>query len=727
MSRGVGAGVSRPDRREHTKGDQMGSMGSQRSMPQAQSVPAERPSLVVRARGWLTSAALLGGLLVWAVPHLDQTFNSATWPLLRELVGHAEQLGQRVRPVVLGVLVAAVAAWLVEAWASRQRRRLIDQVARLLKVYPQQLRLRLVTGWRAPLRAWVRIPAGYVFEDEQLDEAADAISRAWGYVYRLSHDELHDRITIVRALRRGIDTDAVDDQDEVSYSSAAHERLDNVKDSLPIKATRVDALDHDETLGVPTAYDIHYQKTANAAIETWQARVSTAIVGLVGEPPQGYEWSTEWVPSEDRVRLSLTESEPDPEPLPTFLRHPVITDYPTATGTDRLVLPYATGSSGNYLSWDVDPGTNTPHGLIVGPTGGGKTTAVGTLISEGSLRSIPWLLLDPKRFELTRFGYHPGVIGVATDIESIITTIELLWQEKEAREQYRERRPWVSDADMPILGIVIDEFMLLSFLLQQAMKHDDDIKAADPKSKLNIMVTVLRSIGGRMAFLVQRPDSNLWGGGNPRDNLGMRLAMSRNSADGDKMMFDQVGVTDSLDQSIRGRGVGTTLAGTPEECQVWYTPNLNPHPRVRASLSPEDRAHVDQLMPAQSPSTNLWVPSHEWDFLRPKFSADGSDDADDDGPEHREPSQPSPPESSAARGEVSQADLDTAIAASQLAPAMRIAAEIDGTMVPGTVTDIEPDGDRLALDVALDGEQGVESLIVDRGEMIALVSGTAST
>lgn len=84
-------------------------------------------------------------------------------------------------------------------------------------------------------------------------------------------------------------------------------------------------------------------------------------------------------------------------PLPTRVDHP-----PLALVDENLRhLPYATGAANLSLYWDVSTKSNKPHCLIVGPTGGGKTSVIRTLLTEASRRGIPpFLGVDPKMIEL---------------------------------------------------------------------------------------------------------------------------------------------------------------------------------------------------------------------------------------------------------------------------------------------------------------------------------------
>ncbi len=60
-------------------------------------------------------------------------------------------------------------------------------------------------------------------------------------------------------------------------------------------------------------------------------------------------------------------------PLPTRVDHPL-----ELVDENLRHLPYATGAADLNLFWDISTKSNKPHCLIVGPTGGGKTSVIRT-------------------------------------------------------------------------------------------------------------------------------------------------------------------------------------------------------------------------------------------------------------------------------------------------------------------------------------------------------------
>lgn len=675
---------------------------------------AARPlprSLTSRVRRWVLLAAGGGALVTWGLPPVQQMLagDHLTAPISRiPLIAVPAEFAQNYQWVALILLGVAALVWAVDSWASRQRRRLLGQVARMLKVQIHVLSPRVVPGFRAPLRGRVYLPPGFAWDEVKLSVVAEQISVAWGYVYAVSHDQRHDALILRRARRKGLD--ALNPPEQEKPADPVHARLVELHDeqALPhLTVTSVTPVAWDEDKK-PTAFDIVHKSTAYATRPEFQANVGGAITDLVGPVADGRYLRTEWEPHANTVHVELAD------PMPTLVRHPVIEDYEKFLGTDRLLLPYATGRNRQIMSWDISRRSTGPHALISGPTGGGKTTTIRNLIIEGSRRAqMPWFLIDPKEMELIEFERYPGVMAVATDTETIVLLISLLYREYQERVRCI-KRDRLSPEEIPLFGIVIDEFALLSYMLQRATKADKELRKADPLGMLNLLPSVIRAAGGREIYATQRPDASLWGSGMARFNLRTRIALARQDKDADMMMFDRPGVTDRLDRSVPGRAVGTLLTGDPDDAQVWWTPNCDAHPKVRDQLSPDDRALVEALIPpADSISTEMFLPAHEWqelrDLTRGMWRA-GGHIINEDG------SRPTPPPMSAEMAFLREAD--DALPAQVLEPGMRILADMDGEAVPAVVVDVEVFDDEVELEIRIEGESRTQTWTCDRGELV---------
>lgn len=159
------------------------------------------------------------------------------------------------------------------------------------------------------------------------------------------------------------------------------------------------------------------------------------------------------------------------EPLPTMLRY----DGATATdrgevvlGQARLSRQAARARGGRYgetlpFVWDARV---APHGLVVGTTGGGKSSTFRVIITSwcrnAGKRAI---LLDPKTTEFGLFSSRQGVMTVADTVESMTEALRQVEAERERRAALCKRHGvtavWMLPEALrpPSWLVVIDEIM----------------------------------------------------------------------------------------------------------------------------------------------------------------------------------------------------------------------------------------------------------------------------
>ncbi|GLY54830.1 FtsK/SpoIIIE domain-containing protein [Lentzea sp. NBRC 102530] len=758
---------------------------------------ARHQSVMGRARRLLTMLAGLGTLLAWGLPLLEGMLGSSTMPALRTAFTAAAGFGKVLEPWAIGLLVAALLAQVVALWAWRQRRRLVDQVAQLLKIKVIRGAATVRVGLRAPRGGTVPVPTGYVATTEQLHEAAKALTRKWGKPYEITHDERRDRLRVRRVKR----DPTIEEIEPESYIDAVHERLAQVRDELPLSVTDIKAWRHTYEDGTPDrcVYEIHYTATPNATVESWQQRVGNAILALVGEP-DGRQLEITWLVQSDVVRLTEKEHyadevherldatkdawpirvismDPVPETmfdgtpttsfkvkyqpssdstkaawqrvageaiaglvgetpsgtrlvsswepsrdtmwlrevpvLPRFLNHPVIEDYSDflKESPGQILLPFGLTDLGTPAVWNVSPSCGTPHALLAGGTGKGKTSTERTLIVSGLRRNIPMFLIDPKTFELIEYVDTPGVFTVASTPDHVAGFIECLDKETVTRERAIARNQLDKNNvnEVPLFCIVIDEFMVLSALLTQwtreqnaGLSNFDGGRTRNPIELLKLLIVRIRAIGGRILIVTQRPDAKQWGDGAARDSLSMRLAMSRMSREGDDMMFDGAGSTQHLDESIPGRGMAKMLTGDVHEAQVWWTPSMEQRQKSRDKMSPADRALADSLRPNWKFDHGLFVPANEAEpLLRRPDVLEGQ----------------APPSNSHYSAIINAADTRYV---RELRPGMPIIVDVDGELVPALLINIEEDGPTWDLEVRVEGERTNRIIGYDRDDTVAI-------
>ncbi|MGV9870727.1 type IV secretory system conjugative DNA transfer family protein, partial [Rhodococcus koreensis] len=270
-------------------------------------------------------------------------------------------------------------------------------------------------------------------------------------------------------------------------------------------------------------------------------------------------------------------------------------------------LPYATGAADRIMYWDVSTSSNKPHCLIVGPTGGGKTSVIRTLLTEAARRGVPFVGVDPKMIELDGLDGYPGCGAIIYDALRAAMFVRALHTEMMARNAYIHQMK-IEGSQLPLMIAVLDEFFILSGKWQRLAKIGDDetreqLKELDPLGAWADLAVLARSAGIRLLLGVQRPDASLFGGasGNARDNFGTRISLGNLSQDGALMMWGDSTVGCEVDTSVKGRGVALGDDGHPVDAQMWWTPNVDRHPNKWNRLAEREKAIIDGLLPTEAP------------------------------------------------------------------------------------------------------------------------------
>lgn len=378
--------------------------------------------------------------------------------------------------------------------------------------------------------------------------------------------------------------------------------------------------------GAEAAYEIGYTSTLSTGLQGNRDKLSDALLAALGTHESGQLWKITWDPDKPIITLSLRK------PLETMLMHhlrvPVSElpvpqldhrgiarsqqmDWPTSDPKrmgQRLHIPFASCETDNGTVdayWNVSDDSASPHMLVVGPTGGGKTVLLTTVITELVLRGVPVIGVDPKRIELHQFLGYPGVPAVVFDPIRAAYLIYALWKEMHARTKYMQVNR-LSARTMPPLVVILDEFFILSAAWSQLKASGTDqekeaIKFTNPLGRIGELVALARSAGIRLAVGVQRPDAHLFGkdSGSVRDNFQTRAALARLSPDGAYMMWGDGSVGNDIDKNIRGRATVSAPSGDPALAQVWFTPTIDEHPAARSGLSKDELSAVESLRPVR--------------------------------------------------------------------------------------------------------------------------------
>ncbi len=213
-------------------------------------------------------------------------------------------------------------------------------------------------------------------------------------------------------------------------------------------------------------------------------------------------------------------------------------------------LPFILGKDieGKTIITDI---SKSPHLLIAGRTGSGKSVCINTLISSLVIANPPekvrLLLIDPKRVELSLYNDLPHLLTDEIIIfpEDASAALKWLVAEMENRYSLLKEQGFRSIEDyndvisekLPYLVLIIDEFYAL---MQTAQKIIED--------SLIHLSAMARAVGIHLIFATQRPSAEVVTGV-IKSNLPSRIAFQTFSKTDSRIILDTSGA-----ESLLGNG-----------------------------------------------------------------------------------------------------------------------------------------------------------------------------
>lgn len=345
----------------------------------------------------------------------------------------------------------------------------------------------------------------------------------------------------------------------------------------------------------PLRINLDYGTITQDASEIFQRRVEvTAGVKIGGR------WRAMFDPRTDSGYL-----EPRPE-LATNVPHPGVSLY-TDPDPKAPVLYYGVDEDGNARGWTIGKKSTMPHCLTIGPTGGGKTTVLRSLVVGAVLQGIPVFMCDPKRVELTPFRGFPGcfVASSQAQMEQMIAQMEALMSERYEAIEMAINRGEEPPSYSPVL-FILDELLILRQVMKWAaasqVAETDTKKGANPAKpakkrpwheSIAALLALARTAQINLVIGVQRPDASLFEDGS-RDNLRQRISLMRLSAQGSQMTWGSpyVGVDLPMTQ---GRAMASPDGDTPIEMQTYWVADPISAEGADREVIEEVRANADAI------------------------------------------------------------------------------------------------------------------------------------
>ncbi len=249
------------------------------------------------------------------------------------------------------------------------------------------------------------------------------------------------------------------------------------------------------------------------------------------------------IPGRNLVGLEIPNRSPEYVTLQEIMTHPDMKKEKS-----RLAVGLGLGVSGAPIIADIK---KMPHVLVAGSTGSGKSVCINTIITTLLFRNSPtelrFILVDPKRVELTGYNGIPHLLTpVITNTDQVVAA--LTWATKEMDKRYKmfaevgvrnveEYNELSGFTVMEYIVIVIDE--LADIMLSSPTKVEDLIVR---------LAQMARATGIHLILATQRPSVNVITG-LIKANVPTRIAFNVASMIDSRVIIDSPGA-----EKLLGRG-----------------------------------------------------------------------------------------------------------------------------------------------------------------------------
>jgi S-DNA-T family DNA segregation ATPase FtsK/SpoIIIE len=249
------------------------------------------------------------------------------------------------------------------------------------------------------------------------------------------------------------------------------------------------------------------------------------------------------IPGRNLVGIEIPNRSPEYVTLYEILNHPDM-----KKDKSRLAVGLGLGVSGAPAIADIK---KMPHVLVAGSTGSGKSVCINTIITTLLFRNSPqelrFIMVDPKRVELTGYNGIPHLLTpVIVDTERVISALQWATKEMDRRykmfaevgarniEDYNDQSGFTA---MEYIVIVIDE--LADIMLSAPSKVEDLIVR---------LAQMARATGIHLVIATQRPSVNVITG-IIKANVPTRIAFNVASMIDSRVIIDSPGA-----EKLLGKG-----------------------------------------------------------------------------------------------------------------------------------------------------------------------------
>ncbi|MDP1884170.1 MAG: DNA translocase FtsK 4TM domain-containing protein [Candidatus Moranbacteria bacterium] len=270
------------------------------------------------------------------------------------------------------------------------------------------------------------------------------------------------------------------------------------------------------------------------------------------------------IPGKSLVGIEVPNDVPAKVRLRNLIESPY---FKMKSKESKLTLALGEDVSGEYILSDLG---KMPHLLIAGSTGTGKSVCVNsivtTLLYQNSPEDLKFIMVDPKRVELSMYSGIPHLLSpVITENSKVVNALK--WVVSEMERRYRllqdmksqnidsyhdklakgEKRKY-TDPDsknvieepmekLPYIVVVIDE------LAELMMSHGKEVEGAIVR-----VAQLARAVGIHLIVSTQRPEVKIITG-LIKANINARIALKVNTQVDSRTILDMAGA-----EKLLGRG-----------------------------------------------------------------------------------------------------------------------------------------------------------------------------
>ena len=291
-----------------------------------------------------------------------------------------------------------------------------------------------------------------------------------------------------------------------------------------------------------------------------------------------------------RVRLLAARRNPIPDTAPYDLdaARTMVDRYGSA---GRLRVPWGVGLDGAPVTWSLGA---TPHCLVLGPTGTGKTVVLINAVTGTLLAGWDVVVLDPVKAGADFAPLAPFLRGLVGEADEAAAVLRSVYDEVRRRKDLNARYGTASIDALPPeerpshMLVVIDEFtsLLLPERVSRARTVDPDVLAERAAAEhLNDVKATIASLVGKIgrearsagvhvllgAQALRAETVKAIPGSDLKTNTG-RLILGRASYGDLASGLRRPGEAPILTHAPAGRGLWEPINAAAVEVQAWHTP-----------------------------------------------------------------------------------------------------------------------------------------------------------